>query len=152
MALKYASLRYTYTGDVYDLARCVEDAILSGDENSIVQYGNEFYSRDDCDETLEALEAESGINYAFLFGSSLSKARYATGDFDGALSLAVELNGGSDTFEYGCPLMSLAASVISNRDAANGSAMAETLSALNLTDGNQIANRNTLLNRLNALN
>lgn len=152
MALKYASLRYTYTGDVYDLARCVEDAILAGDDESVVNFGNQFFARDDSDEALESLEEESGINYAFVFGSGLSGALYSTGDFAGALSLAEELNGGPYTFEYGCPLMSLAAEVVGRGDAANSAAMAGALNGLQLSDEDQAADRDELVERLNALN
>ena len=43
MALKYASLRYSYTGSTDDLARCFEDAILAGDDEAILEYGDEFF-------------------------------------------------------------------------------------------------------------
>ncbi len=38
IATKYAALRYSYTNDVSDAARCAEDAILSGDDENIIAY------------------------------------------------------------------------------------------------------------------
>ena len=37
-AVRYASLYYSYTGDVADLARCAEDSILSENYGDITEY------------------------------------------------------------------------------------------------------------------
>ena len=41
-AVSYASLRYKYTGDCYDLARCAEDSILARADDKIVRYAGEL--------------------------------------------------------------------------------------------------------------
>lgn len=144
MAVRYASLRYTYTGDTRDLARCFEDAILAEDDSSVVRYGDEFFRKDDCAQVMYELTAESVdettgryVDYLSLFGGSLVKSRYATGNFEGALSLALDLNGGTDSFEYGCPLMSLTAAVYGGQDRENASALLEALRGLSPSDEEQ---------------
>ena len=94
MAVRYAALRYSYSGSTYDLARCVEDSILAADGSPrsdanalIVEYGNQFFEKDDCEKVLRDLTEERGIDYTALFGNNLVNARYYTGDFAGALSL-----------------------------------------------------------------
>ncbi len=143
MAVRYAALRYSYSGSTYDLARCVEDSILAADGSPrsdanalIVEYGNQFFEKDDCEKVLRDLTEERGIDYTALFGNNLVNARYYTGDFAGALSLAVELNG-STSFVYGNALMSLTAKVVGAQDAANAPALLEALNGITPSDGGE---------------
>ncbi len=48
-AVTCADLRYKYTKDSSDLARCAEDAILSGKDKYILKYGEKLIYRDDFD-------------------------------------------------------------------------------------------------------
>ena len=150
MAVKYASLRYFYTGSTYDLSRCFEDAILAQDNSYIVEYGNEFFTKDDCAQVMYDKSVETGINYLDLFGGSLVKARYSTGDFTGALALASDLNG-TTSFAYGNPLMSLAAAVAGGQDKANAPAVIAALEGITTDDSTEQANLTELIKRLNGL-
>ena len=49
-AVTCADLRFKYTNDSSDLARCAEDAILSGKDKHILEYGEKLISRTDFDE------------------------------------------------------------------------------------------------------
>ncbi len=151
IALRYASLRYTYTDDTGDLARCVEDAILAGDDSSVIKYGDEFFEKEDCEQVALELYIDTNIDYYGLFSSELVKAYYATGEFGHALELAEDFNDGTDAFEYGCPLMSLAISVISGGDGENAGAMIESLQQLSPSDETQIQYLNDVIERLQAL-
>lgn len=143
MAVRYASLRYSYTGDTRDLARCLEDAILADDDASVVRYGNEFFGKSDRAQVMYELTADSMdseglvVDYLNFFGGGLVGARYATGDFNGALSLALELNGGASEFVYGCPLMSLAAEVVGGEDRVNAPALLSALQGITPSDEEQ---------------
>lgn len=146
-AMKYSSLRYFYTGSTYDLSRCLENAILAEDDKMIAEYGNEFFGKDDCAQVMYDKTAETGINYLDLFGGSLVKARYSTGDFEGALGLAKDINGTS-SFAYGNPLMSLSAAVIAAEDGASAAAVLLALADIKPAAEQDIANLNEISARL----
>ncbi len=130
MAVNYAALRYTYTDDTYDLARCFEDSILTGDDELIVRYGDEFIGKDDWVLVTFDMTVSSGVDYYTLFGGQLVKSRYDTGNFASALELAVYLNIPEGSFAMSCPLMSLSASVIGRQDRENAPALLEVLQSL----------------------
>ena len=144
MALSYASLRYSYTGDTRDLARCFEDAILADDDSSIVRYGDEFFQKEDRAQVMYELSLESYdpstqnyIDYFNFFGGRLVRARYSQDDFSGALAL--DLNNGTSSFAYGCPLMSLTAEVVGSQDKTNAPALLEVLQSISPEDEEQAA-------------
>ena len=116
MAVNYAALRYTYTDDTYDLARCFED--------------DEFIGKDDWVLVTFDMTVSSGVDYYTLFGGQLVKSRYDTGNFASALELAVYLNIPEGSFAMSCPLMSLSASVIGRQDRENAPALLEVLQSL----------------------
>ena len=119
LALRYASLRYYYTGDVYDLARCADDAILTGNPDYIVDYGGQFLSHEDKDEVIaDRNQSLSGIEYGNFVESKVVVAHYELGNLSKALELAYGYNG-TTSFEYGNALMSLSVAVAENNDAAS---------------------------------
>ncbi len=127
LALRYASLRYYYTGDVNDLARCVDDAILTGNPDYIVDYGGQFLSHEGKDEVIaDRNESLSGIEYGNFVEGKVVVAYYDKGNFSQALELAYGYNG-MTSFEYGNALMSLSVSVAQNDDEASASRVIEIL-------------------------
>lgn len=140
MAVWYSSLRYSYTDDTEDLARCLEDAILAGDDQKVVEYGDEFFEKEDHAAVLVQLTEDSGINYLNLFGGSLVASKYACGDFDGALDLALYFYESTGTIDYECPLTSLVASVVRNIDATNAPTLLEALQSIELSENDTLAN------------
>ena len=133
MAVWYSSLRYSYTDDTDDLARCLEDAILAENDQKIVEYGDEFFEKDDRVAVMVQLTEDKGIDYLNLFGGHLVSSKYACGDFDGALDLALDFFESTQSLGYECPLTSLVASLVSNKDAVNAPALLEALQSIDLS-------------------
>lgn len=136
MALKYASLRYSYTGSTDDLARCFEDAILAGDDEAILEYGDEFFEKDDHVAVMVDLSVKRELDYSDLFGGSLASARYGAGDIEGAMELCGMLYAGSITAS--CPYTALAASVVSAADAEGAAQLLDVLQDLEPQSGGDI--------------
>lgn len=95
-AVTCADLRYKYTGDAGDLARCAEDGILSGKDKHILNYCEKLTLHDDfgkiCAAKDEALSGgvygeHTGEYRAYIFGH-LAAAQYRAGDTDKAVSSA----------------------------------------------------------------
>lgn len=136
LALRYASMRYSYTSDTRDLARCVEDAVFAEDNASVIEYGGMFFEKDDCAQVMYDLTLENNVNYLNFFGGALVSAHYAEGDFSAALDVASDLNG-TESFAAGNPLIALASAVISSSDAANAPALVAVLQGVSPEDGEQ---------------
>lgn len=134
MAVRYASLRYSYTGDTDDLARCFEDAILADDNELIIEYGDQFFEKDDHAQVMVNLSLDREIDYYDLFGGGLTRARYETDNFSGALELALDLYDDTKSLTYSCPLTSLAASVVNNNDTQNAPALLDALEGISPTN------------------
>ncbi len=91
-----ADLRYKYTKNVGDLARCAEDGILSGKDGLIVRYGGLLIADKDfdslCAKKDEALkDGQYGgytADYKSYICGHLSAAQYRKGDFSEALKSA----------------------------------------------------------------
>lgn len=125
IAVKYTDLRYKYTQDVDDLARCFDDSVLAGDNEIIIRYGNELIAHSDfayvCEKKDEIFsEGLYGkkLKYKDTVYSEVASAYYRRG-FDGDLVKAVKVAAeGTPTnaFEYGNPLMSLAAKIRTGYD------------------------------------
>lgn len=150
LAVRYAALRYSYTDDTNDLARCLEDAILAGDDALTLEYGDEFLERDDSAQVMYELTAERGTDYLQLFGNAVVRAHYSTGDFVGALTLAFNING-ETSFAYGNPLMSLAVAVISRSDVENAPIMLNALEHIATEDETEQSYLNDVISRVGSL-
>lgn len=118
LAVKYASLRYWYTKDCDDLARCFDDSVLLGNDDYILEYGENLVAHRDyvtvCRER-NAMQHGSGYDYNHWVNSKLAVSYYNTGKAAKAIELAAE-NNGTASFEYGNALMSLAARIRSAND------------------------------------
>ncbi len=99
-AAGYASLAYNYSGRTEDLARCVDDSILAEDHTNIINYGGELVARDDFSEYAAERTASERENlpeglkdkydyYNVIYGN-IARAKYESGDKDGALATAKE--------------------------------------------------------------
>lgn len=97
-AVPCAALRYSYTKDAEDLARCVEDSIFSGKNSYIIKYGKKLIARGDFDSLCEKKDGEletAGFpaGYKQYICGYVAAAMYAQSDLEGAIALAQEANG-----------------------------------------------------------
>ncbi len=96
-AVKYASLYYSYTGDVADLARCAEDGILSGKNGYITEYCTKLVDDEGfpeyCtlrDEQMAEDLPELSFSYRQYIYGAAAEAYYREGDSDLAVGFAIE--------------------------------------------------------------
>ena len=95
-AVTCASLKYKYSSDTIDLARCAEDGILAGDDGYIVKYCEELIGKGDFDEVCrrkdeELSRTQFGVyaaNYKTYIIGNLAAAQYRSGDLEKAISTA----------------------------------------------------------------
>ncbi len=141
-AVKYASLSYTYTGNVADLARCAEDGVLSGKDRYIIEYCTRLADHEDFGEYCalrdEGMAELPSFSYRQYIYGQAACAVYRGGDLDLAMGYAAEaLDGGVDReafsggfecsdFPVNNALGTLALEVIERRDGR----AAEELSAV----------------------
>lgn len=118
LSVKYAWLRYTYTGDGDDLSRCFDDSVLLGNDKYVIQYGEELTNLNDFERICEKKNERMGVGYDYrhyVLGK-LAVANYNTGKKQEAVELAAEANG-TKSFAYGNALMSLSSVARSAKDA-----------------------------------
>lgn len=129
LAVKYTSLRYTYTGDVYDLVRCVDDSVLSKKDEYIDEYGSQLLSHERfeeiClykDELGAFIDPETTVGYKTFLCGKVAVSRYERGNFEGALEL---VKGETDysLFSRSAPITLLATRVALKKDNVNAEAM-----------------------------
>ncbi len=156
MAVKYANLRYFYTQDSFDLARCYDDSVLAEDNNSVVHYGETLLK----DKNYKAVCAERNALYNDMYSdqfgfnfdydlrvrSTMAAAYYGeaiekegeerTKYTDNAIQFALDTNG-TNRFSYGNALMSLSVKIVNNKDAYAAQAMLTALESVNPTDSKE---------------
>ncbi|MDE7087814.1 MAG: hypothetical protein K2O67_06450 [Clostridia bacterium] len=132
LAVKYASLRYHYTNDCHDLARCFDDSVLLGNDKYILQYGDELVAHRDYEDVCEDRNAlyGGGYDYNRRVNSKRAVAMYNTGKGAEGIDLAAQLNG-TTSFVMGNPLMSLAALIRTNQDGEGAKLMKDKLERIN---------------------
>ncbi len=149
LALKYADMRYSYTKNCDDLARCFEDSIALGDSEYIIEYGEKLTAHSDYERLCRTKRDGYGDNYSYdnRVKSKLAVAYYDSGvqrQKDGkeqesadlkskAIKLAYDSNGGG-SFEYGNALMSLAARIRTEGDKESANAVYEILDTITPAD------------------
>lgn len=128
LAVKYASLRYSYTKNGDDLARCFDDAVLLGEDKYILQYGEELVSRKDFETICQKRNDKmgGGYNYENRIKGKIAVSYYNTGKKEEAVELAATANG-TQSFAYGNALMSLSAVVRSQKDGETASLILQKL-------------------------
>lgn len=95
-AVTCANLRYKKTGDIYDLARCAENGILSGKDKHIKEYCYKLVSEEEfsalCIDKDEKLSnggyGAHTVNYRAYICGHLAAAQYRGGDLISALQSA----------------------------------------------------------------
>lgn len=153
MAVKYANLRYTYTGDCFDLARCYDDSVLSGENENIILYAEKLLADKDYERVCAERNGIYNDMYADQFGfnfdydlrvrSTTSVAYYSQAiKMDGddrstytqkAINFALDANG-NDRFPYGNSLMTLSIKIANNNDLAAAELMLVALDGITPTD------------------
>lgn len=130
LAVKYASLRYYYTKNCDDLARCFDDSVLLGKDEYILQYGEQLINKgSDYEEVCKSknvLQTGSGYDYDHWVKGKLAVSYYNTGKPDKAIEMALDDNG-NNRFPYGNALMSLAARVRAEKDAETAKKLLKVL-------------------------
>ena len=120
LAVKYASLRYYYSKDCNDLARCFDDSVLLGKDEYILQYGEPLIKKgrdyEEVCNSRNSLQTGSGYDYDHWVKGKLAVSYYNTGEADKAIAMAAEDNG-VKSFEYGNALMLLAVRIRAEKDA-----------------------------------
>lgn len=92
----YYSLSFSYTGEVQDIATCVENSIIVGNNQDIVTYGDRLFAVREFDEYCTERDSEFAdgeyssvtTSYKQYIVSNVAISKYALGNFDSALSCA----------------------------------------------------------------
>ncbi len=128
-ATGYASLRYTYTGDVSDLARCVDDSIYCGNDDNIISFGEKLVGHSGfksyCVSRDNGSSPES-MYRQFVYGN-IAKSKYNKGDKDAALDCAVEGMNGIEGFPINNSVALLAVRVAQKKDAETARKLLDTV-------------------------
>lgn len=104
-AVTCADLKYKYSSDSYDLARCAEDSILSGEDKLILEHCEKLVEKSDFDAVCRRKNEELfhtaygylPLDYSTYIRGSLAAAQYRAGNLDKAIKTA-EKGGIPDCF------------------------------------------------------
>jgi hypothetical protein len=154
LAVRYTSLRYTYTGDINDLTRCVEDCILSERDDYIADFGGRLIALDGFDEVCATKDEQLGEQGTYTQGTyrryiynKVVASTYANGDYDKAVAIA-ETENGLESFKNDNPIMALAVRIIYEHDGDNATKMITELGKVNTSTEEEITLINNLTKRL----
>ncbi|MGN1060179.1 MAG: hypothetical protein ACI4QN_00450 [Candidatus Coproplasma sp.] len=167
MAVKYANLRYTYTQDSFDLARCYDDSVLAGDDESIIIYAEKLIADKNYDNVCAQRNGLYNNIYNGQFGfsfdydlrvrSSVSVSYYnealkKEGEnretyVQKAINFALEANG-TTRFPYGNALMILSIKIANNDDVAAAESMLAALDGITPTDADEMEDLSYFKNKL----
>lgn len=104
----YASLSYTYTGNISDLARCFNDGVMAGDDGNTANRGNELISNEKFEEFCIAETERLGLDYRqFVYGNTAC-AEYRRGQKSEALETALKAVTDKNSFPVNNALAQLA--------------------------------------------
>ena len=95
-AVTCANLKYKYSDETVDLARCAEDSILSGEDKLVIKYCERLVEKDDFDELCRRRDEELSRTlfgvYATKYNTyiigNLAVAQYRAGDLQKAVATA----------------------------------------------------------------
>lgn len=95
-AVTCANLKYKYSDETVDLARCAEDSILSGEDRLVIKYCEKLVEKDDFDELCRRRDEELSRTlfgvYATKYNTyiigNLAVAQYRAGDLQTAVKTA----------------------------------------------------------------
>ena len=93
-AVKYASLNYSYSGDIADLARCAEDSVLSENDGYITEYCTQLIDCDGFDDYCalrdEQMKDLPSFSYRQYIYGAAAGAVYHSGNLQLAIGYAAE--------------------------------------------------------------
>lgn len=124
MATGYASLNYTYSGNVNDLNRCFADSVYAKNDNDIVKFGDKLCADEKfaevCEINSKTVETAGGtiveIDYRQYVYGNLACAKYRKGDKEGAVSVANTAMEGVQGFPVNNALAILSLQAIQSAD------------------------------------
>ncbi len=150
LAVKYASLRYYYTKNCDDLARCFDDSVLLGKDEYILQYGEPLIKNAEYKNICARKNQQqlgSLYDYDHWVKSKIAVSYYNTGKTDEAVKMAFDDNG-TASFVYGNSVMSLASRVLTEEDKEAAVKILEKLDTIHPTDSTENGYLNTVRQRL----
>lgn len=162
LAVKYASLRYYYTKNCDDLARCFDDSVLSGKDEYVLQYGEQLINHEGyrkvCDrkdfKVGSDLSADREYGYDHWVKGKIVVAYYNSGEIDKAINMAFEDNGRT-SFVYGNSVMTLSSRVLAENDGQTARKILDRLeneaTAITPTDDAQSGYLTTVRQRLKGI-
>jgi hypothetical protein len=152
LAVKYTSLRYTYTGSADDLERCVQDSILSGVDDYIADYGKQLLDNDELEQIVERNGDgyPGGQNYYEYLSGKVAASKSTIGDFDGAWEIALKANG-TTSFKSGNPVTTLAIRIISDKNKDAATKMVEKLQEITPQEESEQTSLRELTKRLRSV-
>ena len=146
LATYYQSQVYNNTGDVADLTRCVDDAILSGDDKNIVQFGDALISHEKFDEVCDAKNREFAnisLNFKQYVCGKVAISKYNLRDFNGAILLAKTANG-ITSFENNNALITLSLKIVQAKDTVCAIEMLSGLDGISPTSSTDVSRLNQI--------
>lgn len=167
-AVKYASLSFSYSGEIEDLARCAEDSILSENDGYIIEYCTQLADADGFDEYCalrdEEMQELPSFSYRqFIYGSAACAVYRGEGNIDLAIGYGAEaLKDGENREEFSGSLElssfpinnamgTLALEVIQRGDSAAAQKMTQALSGVSSGDAAEQKYLGTILSALSEL-
>lgn len=118
LATEYAAKYYERNGGADNLARCVDDAILSGNDGYIVKYGDKLISHEEFERVCTEKDARFSsisLDYKQYVCGNVAVSKYNLRDFNGAIQLALTANG-TTSFKNNNALIILSAKIASTKD------------------------------------
>lgn len=148
-ATGYASLSYTYTKDVADLARCAQDSILAGNDKNTVKFGDKLVAHEDFDAFCAEESERLNLDYSQYICGGIACARYRTGNADGAVELAAAAVLKCGSFPEGNAIVQLTLAVEKKNDRAAAGSIKEIMTTISAEGKTYEAVINTLNRILN---
>lgn len=132
LAVKYASLRYHYTKDCDDLARCFDDSVLCGNDKYVLDYGNRLIEHQGYEQVCREKnlrQTGSRYDYDHWVMSKIAVSTYNTGKPYEAIQLAAADNG-TESFEDGNALMAVCVRIKGEKDKDAATEMVKVLEGI----------------------
>ena len=162
LAVKYSSLRYSYTGDSMDLSRCFENSVSLGNDDYIIEYGEELVAKEDFSSVCELKEKEFYelndkyfdedvvYDYNQRVKGKLSVAYYHNGEDERAINYAFAANG-TESFISGNALITLYLEIRSENDSEAAGMMLEVLSKVSPSDEKEAQSLSEVIESLSGI-
>ncbi|MDE7182456.1 MAG: hypothetical protein K2O41_05455 [Clostridia bacterium] len=87
-AVTCANLRYKYTGEAYDLSRCVDDSVLAGNDKLVIKYGEKLISDKQFNNVCTRKKDETKVDYRSFVCANVAYSHYKRGSLQKAIEYA----------------------------------------------------------------